>query len=126
MLCWVGRPPFLVVVRLVVELLFNHVVDSLLRHRMQRLKRVAGGSIGGEEPRVGLSETLSASPQPTTRVENKATRNDCQRVEGIKTANKVCTKVQWLRPIFGLTEPRVKTAVRRPLKVANTQVGWAA
>lgn len=94
MLCWVARSTFLVVVRLVVELLFNHVVDSLLRHRVQRLKGIPGGSIGGEKSRVRLSETLSASPKTTTCVENEATCNDRQRVEDIKAANKFRTKVQ--------------------------------
>lgn len=94
MLCWVARSTLLVVVCLVVELLFHHVVDSLLRHRMQRLKGISGGSIGGEEARVRLSETLSAFPKTTTYVENEATGNDRQRIEGIKAANKFRTKVQ--------------------------------
>jgi hypothetical protein len=104
MLCRVGRSTFLVVVRLVIELLRKHVVDSLLRHRVQRLKRITGGSIGREEAGVRLTETLSASPKTTPCVENEATRDNCQRVDGIKAAYKFRTKFQGLRPLFGLAE----------------------
>jgi hypothetical protein len=93
-LCRVGRSTFLVVVCLVIELLFKHIVDSLLRHRVQRLKGITGGSIGGEETQARLSETLSASPKATACVEHEATHKDCQRMEGINAANQFRSKVQ--------------------------------
>jgi hypothetical protein len=66
MLCWIGRAAFVVVVRFVIPLLREHVVDSLLSHRVQRLKGIAGGGIGGEEASIRPSETLPASPKTTT------------------------------------------------------------
>jgi hypothetical protein len=74
MLCWVARLARIVVIRLVLKLLLKHVLGPLLCNGLKGLQGIASSSVSREEPRVGLSETLSTSPKKTLGTEYKATR----------------------------------------------------
>lgn len=94
MLGRVERTALVVILGLIVELLFDHVLYSLLGDCLQLMQCIPGGCVGGEEAGVSLSSTLSASPMKTSEVENKAARQDRKRIAGIKTANKFRRKIQ--------------------------------
>jgi hypothetical protein len=74
MLCWVARLVLIVVIRLVVKLLFKHVLSPLLCNRLKRLQGIASSSVCWEEAWVKLPETLSSSPTKTLDAEYDATR----------------------------------------------------
>jgi hypothetical protein len=65
MLCRVARLTLIVVIRLVIKLLFKHVLGPLLRNRLKRLQGIASSSVGREEAWVALPETLSAPKRNT-------------------------------------------------------------
>jgi hypothetical protein len=94
MLCWVARLALVVVIHLVVELLFKHVLGPLLCNRLKRLQGIASSGVSWEEAWVALPETLPTSPKKTLGAEYNATRHYYQSIEAIKAANKSSGKIQ--------------------------------
>jgi hypothetical protein len=99
--CFVGSHglTLIVVIRLVIKLLFKHVLGPLLCNRLKRLQGIASSSVGREEAWVALPETLSTSPKKTLGAEYKATR----QYEAIQAANIFRSEIQ-RSPLLGKTE----------------------
>jgi hypothetical protein len=57
--------PIIVFIRFVVELFSQHMLGSWLRHHLQRLEGVAGGSIRRAKAEMPSSLPLSQLPEKT-------------------------------------------------------------